>query len=268
MLNSAKPFLAIVLSLCVAQASYAQTGLPEAAIKKAAGAGAASDLPAISNASPGIFGCPASGSKQTIGAVAGGAVGGLLGNRVIGGNRAVGTVVGGALGAAAGSWIGCKLQINDRRRAEAALAKAASENRTQQWSNPETGSSGSATPISTTGLAGLRFPSTVQPIDQFDIRAGSFIPNVNANLRAGPTTNAAIVGQLARNQAVSVVAGAANSPWLLVAQDGVARGYVAENLLVRQPGTSAEGCRLIRQTICQHRDKNGPVTGLKWGQLA
>ena len=44
----------------------------------------------------GIFGCSAEGDKQTIGAVAGGAIGGLLGNRIAGrGSRTLGTILGG-----------------------------------------------------------------------------------------------------------------------------------------------------------------------------
>ena len=28
------------------------------------------------------------------------------------------------------------------------------------------------------------------------------------------------------------------------------------------------GPEIVAELDCQHRDKNGPVTGLKWGQLA
>lgn len=68
-----------------------------------------------------IFGCAASSNSQTIGTIAGGAVGGLLGNRIAGsGSRSLGTILGGALDATAGSAVGCKLQQNDRIRAERA----------------------------------------------------------------------------------------------------------------------------------------------------
>lgn len=197
----------------------------------------------------GVFGCDAPGSKQKIGAAAGAVVGGVVGNRVIKGKRVLGTIVGGAAGAAAGSWLGCKLQMNDQKKARQAAERAAAEDKEQQWSNKETGATGSASVVSSNGLDGLRFPQPVLPYSQYDNRAGIFGTNGRVNLRAAPTTSADIVGTIASGEEVSVVAGALNSPWLLVAENGVARGYVSAPLMVQRSGAAASGCKLIRQVI-------------------
>jgi outer membrane lipoprotein SlyB len=90
----------------------------------------------------GIFGCDAGGKKQTIGTVAGGALGAVLGNRIAGsGSRTLGTVIGGALGAVGGSLLGCKLQKNDRDRAERAAERAVQTGQSQTWQNEETAGS-------------------------------------------------------------------------------------------------------------------------------
>lgn len=199
--------------------------------------------------SVGVFGCAAPGSKQKIGAAAGAVVGGVVGNRVIKGKRVLGTVIGGAAGAAAGSWLGCKLQTNDQKKAQKALEQAAANGRDQQWSNSETGASGRASVVSNAGVNGLRFPSNILPYSQYDDRAGIFAPNGRVNLRASPTTASDIVGTLTGEDAVQVVAGAANAPWLLVAEEGVARGYVSATLMTQRSAAIVSDCRLIRQEI-------------------
>ena len=147
---------------------FAQTPIPGVA-------GSATGIAQRTSAAvPGIFGCAAPGSKQVIGAGGGGVVGGLIGYRIAGGNRMLGTVIGGAVGAAAGSWIGCRLQIGDQRRAQAAVARAAADGRAQHWSSADTGVSGSAVPLASSQLANLSFPGNVVTNDRYDSRAGIF----------------------------------------------------------------------------------------------
>lgn len=208
----------------------------------------------VASATPGLFGCAAPGSKQVIGAGAGGLAGGLLGNRIAKGNRTIGTVVGGAVGAAAGSWIGCKLQINDQRKAQRALTQAATEGRAQNWSSSDTGMSGSATPLTTGQLSKLNFPQGILPVSIYDDRSGIYTANWRINLRSAPSLESAVVGSVAPGEQVEVVAGAKDMPWLLVANRGTARGYVSEPLLARSGSAVPAGCRVIRQTI-QSPDK-------------
>jgi surface antigen len=91
------------------------------------------------------------GNTNTIGGVALGAIGGGLIGGVVGqgnpGAIAAGAVAGGVLG----GLIGHELDVRDRERRQAALnASLAAKESTRQtnWTNPQTGNSGSITPVS------------------------------------------------------------------------------------------------------------------------
>ena len=204
----------------------------------------------------GIFGCSADGNKQTIGAIAGGALGGLLGNRIAGGgSRTLGTLLGGALGAAAGSALGCKLQKNDQAKAERALEQAVLTGKNQDWQSDETGASGRVEigqDVRGVDLANLRLAAGVEPADGYTKVAGAYVSTASANIRSAPGTGSRILGQLATGQRVWVPAAVKGQPWLLVSDQGVAQGYVSAPLLKRaMSATTTNGCRLVKQTISQ-----------------
>lgn len=203
----------------------------------------------------GIFGCSADGSKQEIGAVAGGLLGGFLGNRIAGrGNRTLGTILGGALGAAAGSAVGCKLQKNDREKAERAVEQAVLTGKDQSWSNPETGASGSVdvdADLTRAGLADLKMARGVEPASGYSGINAAFVANGTVNVRAAPGTNAAVLTRLAPGQRVWVPAQVAGQPWYLISDGGVAQGYVSAPLMKRAVATqiAANNCRVVTQTV-------------------
>lgn len=201
----------------------------------------------------GIFGCSDSGNKQTIGAVAGGAVGGLLGNKIAGsGNRTLGTLLGGALGAAAGSALGCKLQKNDRLRAERATQAAIASNRSQSWTNEETGASGRVDVASATGatLGDLKFASGVEPAPGFVKVGDSYVAASAVNVRSAPGSTGSVIGRLTPGQRVWIPASVKGQPWLLVAEGGVGQGYVSAPLLRRATTTAAaSNCRMVTQSV-------------------
>lgn len=201
-----------------------------------------------------IFGCQASGSKQEIGAAIGGIAGGLLGNRIAGRNsRTLGTVLGGVLGAAGGSVLGCKLQRNDRAKAERALENAVATNQSQSWENPETGASGRVevgSAASGAALTDLKFANGVEPADGYDRVNGAFVSTAAANIRSAPGTDAKIIGKLGAGQNVWVPAAVSGTPWMLISNAGVGQGYVSSALLKRAAiNTAAAGCKSIRQTV-------------------
>jgi surface antigen len=177
----------------------------------------------------GIFGCDASGNKQTIGTVAGGALGAVLGNRIAGsGSRTLGTVIGGALGAVGGSLLGCKLQKNDRDRAERAAEKAVQTGQSQDWKNEETG---------------------VEPASGYTKVADSFTTTGSANIRSAPGTGATVLGKLAAGQRVWVPAAVKGQPWMLISDGGVGQGYVSAPLLKRATNVAAANCKMVTQTV-------------------
>lgn len=194
-----------------------------------------------------IFGCSAGGSSQTIGAIAGGAVGGLIGSKVKG---TVGTLLGGALGAAAGSAIGCKLQQNDRMRAERATQAAMASGKSQEWQNTETGASGKVEVASSTGssLGDLKFADGVEPASGFTKVGGSYTSASAANVRSAPSTSGTVLAKLTAGQRVWVPASVTGSPWMLVSEGGVAQGYVSAPLLQKSVAV-ASSCKIVKQNV-------------------
>jgi surface antigen len=196
-----------------------------------------------------IFGCSAGGSSQTIGAVAGGAVGGLIGSKIKG---TVGTILGGALGAAAGSALGCKLQQNDRMRAERAAQAAVASNQSQTWRNDETGASGSVEVASANSIAlgDIRFANGVEPAAGFVKVGDSYTATSVANIRNAPGATGTVLGKLAAGQRVYVPASVKGQPWMLVAEGGVGQGYVSTSLLRRATTVaSASNCKIVKQSV-------------------
>ncbi len=205
---------------------------------------------------PGIFGCSASGGKQTTGAVLGGVLGGVAGNQISKKNKTLGTILGAAVGAGVGSWIGCKMQRGDQEKAQAAAERAIANGQNQTWSNPETGARGAVNVVNEGGgavsLSNLKFAPGVTPVGSYTSVSGAYKAASTANLRASPNTKAKITGKLAPGQQVDVVAGVANSPWLLVSQGGLATGYVSASLLRSLDGgmvQAANTCRLVTEEI-------------------
>lgn len=90
------------------------------------------------------------GSKQTIGTAGGAVLGGLAGSKIGGGSGQLwATGAGALLGAFVGSSIGKSLDTADRQMHANAVNQAYSAplNQTINWSNPESGHSGSVTPV-------------------------------------------------------------------------------------------------------------------------
>jgi hypothetical protein len=236
-----------------------------------------------------IFSCAAGGNKQAGAAALGGVLGGVLGNRVAGNERTLGTVIGAAAGAALGSYIGCRMQTSDQQRAYAATQSALQYGRNETWTNPQTGASGQIAVVdsyggasgygqssgygssagATTGvsLAGLRVASNVQLATQLEnAPAARYAARSTANLRAGPSTSTAVVGQLRAGDTVDGLARVRGQNWILVGRNGQGIGYVSESVVNPLGGTqtyastgaytntSAQAstqplCRLIEQTI-------------------
>jgi surface antigen len=90
------------------------------------------------------------GTKQTVGGLGGAALGGLLGSQFGSGTgQLAATAAGVVLGGLVGSEVGRSLDDVDRMRAEEASwqATAAPIGQTVVWNNPDSGNSGSVTPL-------------------------------------------------------------------------------------------------------------------------
>lgn len=109
------------------------------------------------------------GTQQTIGGLTGAALGGLLGAQFgSGAGQAAATGAGVLIGALIGSEIGRDMDTVDRMRADRAVstARTAPVGETIVWSNPQTGNSGTVTPVrdgvSTSGLYCRDFQQTIR----------------------------------------------------------------------------------------------------------
>lgn len=196
-----------------------------------------------------IFGCSSGGNSQIIGAVAGGAVGGLIGSKIKG---TLGTILGGALGAAAGSAIGCKLQKNDRMRAERAAQAAVASNQSQTWRNDDTGASGrvDVAAANSVALGDIKFANGVEPAAGFVKVGDSYTATSAANIRSAPGATGTVLGKLTPGQRVYVPASVKGQPWMLVAEGGVGQGYVSTPLLRRATTVaSASNCKIVKQSV-------------------
>lgn len=108
------------------------------------------------------------GTKQTIGGLGGAALGGLLGSQIGSGRgQLAATGAGVLIGALVGSEIGRSMDDVDRLKAQQAYqsAQSAPVGETIAWNNPNTGNSGTVTPVrdgtSTTGAYCREFQQTV-----------------------------------------------------------------------------------------------------------
>ncbi|MDP1630766.1 MAG: SH3 domain-containing protein [Caulobacter sp.] len=208
-------------------------------------------------AQAGVFGCDSGGGKQEGAAVIGALIGGVVGNKLVKGERGAGTVVGAGIGAAIGSSIGCKMQEEDQRRAEAALDEALATGRPVAWKNPNSGANGEIRVLASNGygdgygqpvqLSNVAFARDVQPQRYWVGGGGTWYAARNVNLRAGPTTRSRVVGQLAGGQNFEVLAKVQGQPWLLVGRDGYGVGYVSESVV--SPVVRNDGCQTVEQTL-------------------
>jgi len=97
-----------------------------------------------------LAGCNHVGAKQTVGTVAGAAGGAVIGSQIGGGSgRLVAVAVGTLLGGLVGSEIGRQLDERDRLLHQEAYedARSAPVGETISWNNPNSGHSGSVTPV-------------------------------------------------------------------------------------------------------------------------
>lgn len=109
-------------------------------------------------------------------------------------------------------------------------------------------------------------PSTLLPVEgrielgkTFETEQGLHALTGKANLRAGPSTGARVLTMLEAGTAVDGVGKVVGEPWMLIAIDGVIRGYVHQSLLIKAPGTELElaggparrahFCRAFQQTL-------------------
>ncbi|WP_297514070.1 SH3 domain-containing protein [uncultured Caulobacter sp.] len=201
----------------------------------------------------GLFSCEGSGKKQEGGALLGAAAGALLGRTIAKNDKTLGTLVGAAAGAAAGAYIGCRMQSTDAAMAEQATKKALETGVAQTWSNSRTGNSGRVAVISSSygppiDGRSLRFAQGVESLPTYEAAGGAYVANAAANLRAGPSAKAPVVGKLAAGESFDALGVTSTGGWILVGRGGLGVGYAAASL-ARPYGQQVASCRVIDATV-------------------
>ncbi len=82
---------------------------------------------------------------------------------------------------------------------------------------------------------------------------GLYVLTRNSNIRSGPGTNAKAVEVLPSGSGVEVVGRVRDKNWMLVASNGVVRGYVFGDLLIKAPGSELElaGGPMRKPILCR-----------------
>ncbi|MBU1376468.1 MAG: glycine zipper 2TM domain-containing protein [Alphaproteobacteria bacterium] len=215
--------------------------------------------PAVANAQGlgSLFSCNAQGSANTTGAVVGGLVGALAGSQISKNERGLGAVIGAGLGAAIGNNVGCRMDRKAQQDAQQAFQRALDTGKVQNWSDPQSGASGRIEvlgPVAPDAGGGTNYPGRwryaqgVTATTRVSTVGGTYAASNRINMRAAPSTSAAVVDRLQPDEPFEV-AGAVAGGWLAVIEDGFIQGYVARSV-VRPAGGSASGeCRLVEQTV-------------------
>jgi uncharacterized protein YgiM (DUF1202 family) len=147
---------------------------------------------------------------------------------------------------AAGSAMDYRLSGRDRSALEQAFILAMETGKTQSWRGAK-----AAGVVEPAGFAlanlmddpRMRIPAARGDLDLAQImetELGEYVVTRNSNVRTGPGTENPIIEVLPSGTAVDVVGRVTNKTWMLIAVDGVVRGYVSQKLLVKAPGTELE----------------------------
>jgi hypothetical protein len=167
--------------------------------------------------------------------------GGLIGYSSCGGDKRPLCAAGLAL---AGAWAGSQLvkylDEQDKQKREAAINTALSEGNSQQWSNSETGNSGSIQVA-----AANRTENTTRPVSVLKDRVATVPPldavgeqyrfTKSANVRGGPGTDYKIVDKKPSASVVDVIGKVKEKPWYFIGEYDVGTGYVHTSLLEPVP---------------------------------
>ena len=246
-------YIAIGLALFVANGVAHAQGPISPSLTGALGRSSLSALAPQPSILSNVVGCDASGAKQGVGALAGGALGGLAGNKLLKSNKTIGTIAGAGVGAAAGSWIGCKMQRADQARAAANAPEPAPDSPTR-WTSARDAR------VRAGALDDVTFEPGIEPVGALATdRSGRYVAEGSLRIHTQPAANAPVVGWIAAAGETDVLASVTGTPWLLVGRGSVARGYVSGALL-RPVGeasvaASSDGCRIVHQTS----DGEGPA---------
>ena len=147
---------------------------------------------------------------------------------------------------AANSALAGQLKRSDRAALDYAFVKAMNEGGAQGWTGKKASGEVNGRGYSLGNLRSNpdeRIALAVPTIDLnviVETELGDHVLTRNSNIRRGPSNQSEILEVLPSGQLVEVVGKSTTANWMLIAVDGVVRGYVFGNLLIKAPGTELE----------------------------
>ncbi len=184
--------------------------------------------------------CSVTASRQEMGTVLGGALGGLIASQVADDNEEAWIAFGMLAGGFLGNQLGRYLDERDQQRMAVATQQAAATGVAQTWSNPDNGTAGQARVVSSevksqpVSVPVLR--ERINEVPPLDIMGETYRARGNSNLRGGPGTDYVVVGSLTPGEVVNVVGRVQGQDWFMISQGGVGSGFIYAPLLEAAPG--------------------------------
>jgi len=187
-----------------------------------------------------ILGGCGHGSGKQIGALLGGAGGGLAAYKLADGKNEKLWAVGGVVaGAWLGSQIGKYLDEMDKKKMAESNQKAIATGRDQSWSNPESKVSGRAEVVSEkTESTRVKVPvlkDRVQEVPPLDMIGESFLVSSNSSMRSGPGNDYKVLETLASGTKVDVIGKVQGQPWMMIGFNNTGGGFMSSDALKAIP---------------------------------
>ena len=188
-------------------------------------------------------------SNETVGTVAGAAVGGLAGSFIgTGSTRVLATLGGAAIGGLIGNRIGQALDERDREalaeQSRRAIASSA-DNAPVAWKSDHSGSTATVVANNThneTRTVPVARETTVAPPVNLVPIGVVYRARVAEDIRLAPNPSSTRAGGLAVGERINAIGKVAGGGWIMVARGGRAVGYVpAAGMEPAPPGAPAQG---------------------------
>jgi len=193
----------------------------------------------------GLSGCSSMGTGEGVGTALGAGLGGLIGSQFGSGTgKLIATGLGVAAGGYIGNQIGRYLDEQDKQRHAASMQNAAISGKSQSWSNPETGASGS---VQVTGQKSNQgdvkmkvLKDRVAETPPIDLIGATYKSASDINVRGGPGTDYKVTSSLKKDEATQVVGKVQGKNWYMISEGGAASGFVFADLLSPAPNAAID----------------------------
>jgi len=176
-------------------------------------------------------------TNEDIGRVLGGVGGALVGSQIGGGSGKLVAVAAGAIGGMfLGGVIGKQLDPQDRQGIAETRQQALDSGQPVSWSNPDSGVQSTARVVETSyrpvpAARSENNDDLVWQVPPLQLIGSGYVATATSNVRGGPGTEYGVMDQLKDGEAVHVVGKVVDADWLMVARNGIGRGFVHADLL-------------------------------------